>query len=1301
MIKEGYTMIKKVMVRTLGLILVLNQLSGFNMEVNAEASPNSIERNQVTPIITTTEINNVSDSGEITVDTSIYANDVESVKGKTVTFVVKENSVVLDTIYADNQIITGTEGIREDSGQYYYDIPVTFYSSRIGLADEDITYAVTASVDGHSVEAAIVVKNTYNPNLPTAVIIDNVDEGFTSAPTVTFGVSTTGGSTFPTRHGVNHLYSKSADGYGRWTPTLEPGSYRVLLNRLIHSGNTTKATATVVAGGETHTQDVNLASGNHGYMNLGIYTFTGSGDEYLELHNDSSVRQLRLDSAKFVVDLPAPPQATDLVVEPKMESYRVKDTLVCGYDYSDDNGDVEAGSQYRLLRATHLASENWELITSGTVTGNDDLHYVLTSGDESHYIKLEITPKNNSSTHPNGYTRSYVIGKLVAPALPEAPPVATHVKIEGDPFLLSRINGSYTYTDANHDKEDGTTFEWVTSDSNTVNAEWTVVKSGETFDNKLMQYITANGDCGKYIKLRITPKNKATQLSVGDMVESNVIGPIDSTYIIDNASLKNYYESENFGSSSYGGKSYQGSHRWNQIKGVHCKWYMTGTLVGEYKVSYYYPAYHDNNVLMPGIEIGSGNHVQYSGLLDFTGFTSENNGTWIELGTFKFRPDEEAYVKLINTTGKVIRADAVKFERMGDYDVLPDIKNLKFGGSLAPGHTLVGSYDYMDINGDLEDGTTYKWLRGEHKNTDQWVEVGAGTTTATDTITYTLQQEDRHQYIKLVVTPQNANGVGASDEVMMGPVAESDQAPEARAVTLNGKPWIDYTLTATYDYYDANFDSEGESMYAWYYTDDYDENEKQEQDEDDNEDEDDNDDEDDDDDEDDEDEDDNDDDDDNDNEKDKTSGWVLIESGLVHSLEDITKVITSDYKDKYIKVGITPKNEQLNGHGEEVFSQVIGPFKKQIVEPQVADVHVTGQMVNAENIKGVAVDGKIEAAYTYTHELSYNENHDATQYQWYVGNTANGAFEKISGATSPTFTPTEEVAGRYIKLSVISASVDGQISDEVFSEALPVNWRLAFVDEFDYVAVDGYSANLTDKWIVDSAHRVLGNPVTHSARIPENVEVSDGLFKIHTRKEHLDKYPFEHTWTTGNVMTRETMMKYGYYEASYKLAEATGLNQSFWAMTQNGLYESPKFLELDFNEGHYPYELSTNLHWHGKDENGKPLRLTNHHMYYPLGTGEATFGNQFVKIGGMLRENNGINPWDSPENSDTYQVFVNDELIRSTKSIPYDPDFLKIYLSVAVLPGFAGYLDEEAADGSIMEVDYVRYYTPIDMLENR
>ena len=85
----------------------------------------------------------------------------------------------------------------------------------------------------------------------------------------------------------------------------------------------------------------------------------------------------------------------------------------------------------------------------------------------------------------------------------------------------------------------------------------------------------------------------------------------------------------------------------------------------------------------------------------------------------------------------------------------------------------------------------------------------------------------------------------------------------------------------------------------------------------------------------------------------------------------------------------------------------------------------------------------------------------------------------------------------------------------------------------------------------------------------------------------------------------------------------------------------------------------------------------------------------FQKIGGILEPNQRGSAWNAPENSGTYRVYINDQLARSTVSLPYEPSGGRIYLSVAIYPGFAGALVDSQADGTCMVVDYVRYYEPL------
>ncbi|MFI4911462.1 MAG: family 16 glycosylhydrolase [Sedimentisphaeraceae bacterium JB056] len=122
-------------------------------------------------------------------------------------------------------------------------------------------------------------------------------------------------------------------------------------------------------------------------------------------------------------------------------------------------------------------------------------------------------------------------------------------------------------------------------------------------------------------------------------------------------------------------------------------------------------------------------------------------------------------------------------------------------------------------------------------------------------------------------------------------------------------------------------------------------------------------------------------------------------------------------------------------------------------------------------------------------------------------------------------------------------------------------WTLTFHDEFNGTGMDW------TKWESSSASpsHIL------SSRWPENIVVNGGCMNMLTIKENRG----DAQWTTGDVWTRSFKQKYGYWEARYKYAAETGLNNAFWVY-------APGDFEIDINEGHYTGEINTNLHnWDG------------------------------------------------------------------------------------------------------------------------
>ena len=128
-------------------------------------------------------------------------------------------------------------------------------------------------------------------------------------------------------------------------------------------------------------------------------------------------------------------------------------------------------------------------------------------------------------------------------------------------------------------------------------------------------------------------------------------------------------------------------------------------------------------------------------------------------------------------------------------------------------------------------------------------------------------------------------------------------------------------------------------------------------------------------------------------------------------------------------------------------------------------------------------------------------------------------------------------------------------------------WELAFQDEFN-----GDSLN----WNIWGSQN--GPSLNNLAsRHPENTKVKDGILSLITKKENRSG---TQEWTSAHIWVKKEIFEqtYGYWEARYKYAEATGLNNAWW---MNQFYDGnkgPRAFEIDINEGHYPYTINMSLH---------------------------------------------------------------------------------------------------------------------------
>jgi beta-glucanase (GH16 family) len=105
---------------------------------------------------------------------------------------------------------------------------------------------------------------------------------------------------------------------------------------------------------------------------------------------------------------------------------------------------------------------------------------------------------------------------------------------------------------------------------------------------------------------------------------------------------------------------------------------------------------------------------------------------------------------------------------------------------------------------------------------------------------------------------------------------------------------------------------------------------------------------------------------------------------------------------------------------------------------------------------------------------------------------------------------------------------------------------------------------LSDDWSLKSDD----NSALRSCRRPENVSVKTGVLKLRTEVAT----NCHARWSTGSLWSN-FRQKYGFIEATIKTGGATGINNAFWMVTDDGF-------EIDIAEIHHPGTVRTTLHNH-------------------------------------------------------------------------------------------------------------------------
>lgn len=171
----------------------------------------------------------------------------------------------------------------------------------------------------------------------------------------------------------------------------------------------------------------------------------------------------------------------------------------------DPNNYTEMGSTFNWFMADKPNG-------SGTVeiyNGGSSLELQLNL--ENKYLRVEINPKDINGITGTAYTSSWY-GPIQKTEQINNPPIATAVRIRGNPVYCGILTGLYDYSDSESDTEGTSSFRWLRAEEG---------GAPEPIPNATSNtYTVTTSDKGKYIYFEVTPKAVSGNTS-GTAVMSN------------------------------------------------------------------------------------------------------------------------------------------------------------------------------------------------------------------------------------------------------------------------------------------------------------------------------------------------------------------------------------------------------------------------------------------------------------------------------------------------------------------------------------------------------------------------------------------------------------------------------------------------------------------------------------------------------------------------------------------------------------------------------------------------------------
>jgi len=395
-----------------------------------------------------------------------------------------------------------------------------------------------------------------------------------------------------------------------------------------------------------------------------------------------------------------PPQVTGVTVNGDFANMS-SNVFTAGYGYYDKEGNPEKASsaEYSWFLSN---TANGAKVGTPTTSGNT---YTYKDADDGKYINVKVKTKANT-----GFAQS---GETVGSALVKnCPPQVTGVTANGD-FTFKAgntqtFNGGYSYYDkeGNAEKPSAVNYQWLKySDAGAFTMLGTTATQSITYTDAID---------GQHLALMVD-----TKASTGFAQSDTVMGswllqncPPQVTGVTINGDFAKI--SSNFFEVGYAYYDKEGNPE--NTSGVAYRWFLSDTPGGA------------------STGTPTGNPTQ-----DLYTYADADNGKYINVG-----------VTVKATNGYSTSTETVASALVQNCP--PQVGNLRVVGTLTSGNTVSAEYSYYDKEGNAEGASTYQWYRQS-----MWASVEFPISGATSA-TYTLQPEDKLNYVGVKVTPMAVTG---------------------------------------------------------------------------------------------------------------------------------------------------------------------------------------------------------------------------------------------------------------------------------------------------------------------------------------------------------------------------------------------------------------------------------------------------------------------------------------------------------------------------------------------------------------